>query len=107
VHAHAAEEGAQLRFIDDVGGKAHDQIGTSDAPEGDTPVLEVPKTHLEHNVMSSVTPEGHLCYWPFPGTLTAPKFVDVLQQLVAEASTKIIVGLDHVVGHLRRFWIET
>jgi transposase len=92
--AQANAEGAQLPFIDEVGVKAQDQIGASDAPQGDIPVLEVPKTHIEHNVISSVTPEGDLLYWPFPETLTAPRFLDVLKHLVAEASTKIIVFAD-------------
>jgi transposase len=96
---HAEEEGAQRHCIDEGGVKAQDQIGTSSAPQGDTPVLEVPKTHLEHNVISSVTPEGELLCWPFPGTLTAPKFIDVLKHLVAKASTKIIVFADRHPAH--------
>jgi len=99
VQDQAAEEGAQLHFIDEVGVKAQDQIGTSYAPEGDTPVLEVPKTHIEQNVISSVTPDGELFYWPFPETMTAPKFIDFLEQLVAEASTKIIVFADRHPAH--------
>jgi transposase len=99
VQAHAEAEGAQLHFIDEVGVKAHDQIGTSYAPAGNTPVLEVPKTHSEQDVISSVTPEGNLFYWPFAGTLTAPKFVDFLKHLVAEASTKIIVCADRHPAH--------
>jgi hypothetical protein len=56
----AEAEDAQLHFIDEVRVKAQDQIGTSYAPKGDTPVLEVPKTHIEQDVISSVTPEGKL-----------------------------------------------
>jgi hypothetical protein len=99
VQAQAEEEGAQLHFIDEVGVKAQDQIGTSYAPAGDTPVLEVPKTPIEQDVISSVTPEGNLCYWPFAGTLTAPKFLDFLKHRVAEASTKIIVFADRHPAH--------
>jgi transposase len=78
VQEQAKAEGAQLHFLDEVGVKAQDQIGTSYAPEGDTPVLEVPKTHIEQDVISSVTSDGELFYWPFPETMTAPTFIDFL-----------------------------
>ena len=109
VQEQAEAEDAQLHFIDEVGVKAQDQIGTSYAPEGDTPVLEVPKTHIEQDVISSVTPDGELFYWPFPGTMTAPKFIDFLDHLVAEATTKIIVFADRHPAHEAKAveaWIE-
>jgi transposase len=109
VQEQAEAEDAQLHFIDEVGVKAQDQIGTSYAPQGDTPVLEVPKTHIEQDVISSVTCDGELFYWPFPGTMTAPKFIDFLEQLVAEATTKIIVFADHHPAHEAKAvaaWLE-
>jgi hypothetical protein len=93
------EEDAPLHCIDDVGVKAQDQIGISDALEWDTPVLKVPKTHREHTGIASVTPAGDLVYWPFPGTMTAPKCIDVLEHLVGEAATKVIVCADRHPAH--------
>jgi hypothetical protein len=66
VHEPAEAEEAHLHFVDEVGVKTSDQIGTSYAPEGETPVLEVPKTHIEQDVISSVTPDGDLLYGGFP-----------------------------------------
>jgi hypothetical protein len=71
--------------------------------------LEVPKTHIEQNVMSSVTPDGELFYWPFPETMTAPKFIDFLEQLGAEATTKLIVFADRHPAHEAKAvqaWLE-
>jgi transposase len=99
VKEQAEAQGAQLHVLDEVGVKAQDQIGTSYAPEGETPVLEVPKTHIEKDVISSVTPDGELFYWPFPGTMTAPKFIDFLEHLVAKATTKIMVFADRHPSH--------
>jgi transposase len=99
VQEQAEAEDAPLHLIDEVGVKAQDQIGTSYAPQGDTPVLEVPKTPIEQDVISSVTGDGELFYWPFPGTMTAPKFIDFLERLGAEATTKIIVFADHPPAH--------
>jgi transposase len=99
IQERAEEEGAQLHFIDEVGVKAQDQIGASYAPRGETPVLEVPKTHIEQDVISSVTPDGELFYWPFPGTMTGPKFIEFLEQLVSQASRKVIVFADRHPAH--------
>jgi transposase len=109
VQEQAKAEGAQLHFLDEVGVKAQDQIGTSYAPEGDTPVLEVPKTHIEQDVISSVTSDGELFYWPFPETMTAPKLIDFLEHLVTGASTKIIVFADRHPAHEAKAveqWLE-
>jgi hypothetical protein len=99
VQEKADKEEAQLHFVDEVGVKTSDQIGTSYAPKGDTPVQEVPKTHIEQDVISSVTPDGDLLYWAFPGTMKAEKFIDFLEHLVSEASGKIIVLTDRHPAH--------
>lgn len=46
-----------------------------------------------------MTPDGELLYWAFPGTLKAETFIDFLEQLVAEASTKLIVFADRHPAH--------
>jgi len=99
VKEQAEQEEAQLHFVDEVGVKTSDQIGTSYAPKGETPVQEVPKTHIEQDVISSVTPDGDLLYWAFPGTMKAEKFIDFLEHLVSEASDKIIVFADRHPAH--------
>jgi transposase len=99
VKEQAEQEEAQLHFVDEVGVQTSDQIGTSYAPEGETPVLEVPKTHIEQNVISSVTPDGDLLYWAFPNTMNAEKFITFLEHLVSEASGKIIVFADRHPAH--------
>jgi transposase len=99
VKEQAEQEEAQLHFVDEVGVKTSDQIGTSYAPKGNTPVQEVPKAHIEQDVISSVTPDGDLLYWAFPGTMKAEKFIDFLEHLVSEASGKIIVFADRHPAH--------
>jgi transposase len=99
VKEQAAKEEAQLHFVDEVGVKTSDQIGTSYAPEGETPVLEVPKTPIEQDVISSVTPDGDLLSWAFPGTMKAEKFITFLEHLISEASGKILVFADRHPAH--------
>ena len=95
----AEAEDGQLQFLDETGAQAEDQIGTSYAPQGETPVEEVPKTHIEQNLISSVTPEGDMVYWLFPGTMTAEKFQAFLEYLVAESSKKLFVFADRLPAH--------
>jgi hypothetical protein len=109
VKEQAEQEEAQLHFVDEVGVKTSDQIGTSYAPKGETPIQEVPKTHIEQDVISSVTPDGDLLYWAFPGTMNAEKFIDFLERLVSEASGKIIVFTDRHPAHEAKAvedWLE-
>jgi transposase len=109
VKAQAQEEDAQLHFVDEVGVQTSDQIGRSYAPKGNTPVQEVPKSRIKQDVISSVTPDGDLLYWAFPGTMTAEKFIDFLEQLVSEASGKIIVFADRHPAHAAQAvdaWLE-
>jgi transposase len=109
VKEQAQEEDAQLHFVDEVGVQTSDQIGRSYAPKGDTPVQEVPKSRIKQDVISSVTPDGDLLYWAFPGTMTAEKFIDFLEQLVSETSGKIIVFADRHPAHVAQAvdaWLE-
>jgi transposase len=109
VKERAEQEEAQLHFVDEVGVKTSDQIGTSYAPRGETPVQEVPKTHIEQDVISSVTPDGDLLYWAFPGTMNAEKFIDFLERLASEATGKIIVFTDRHPAHQAQAveaWLE-
>jgi hypothetical protein len=109
VKEQARAEGAQLHVVDEVGVKTSDQIGTSYAPKGETPVQEVPKTHIEQDVISSVTPDGDLLYWAFPGTMKAGKFIDFLEHLISKASGKIIVFTDRHPAHEAKAvedWLE-
>jgi transposase len=109
VKEQAEQEEAQLHVVDAVGVKTSDQIGTSYAPTGETPVQEVPKAHLEQDVISSVTPDGDLLYGAFPGTMKAEKFISFLEHLVSEASGKIIVFSDRHPAHEAKAveaWLE-
>ncbi len=95
----AKKEGGQLHFADETGSKVQDQIGRSYAPIGQTPVLEFPKTRIQQNLISSVTPDGEMTYRLFSGTLTANKFIDYLEQLIASTRQKIYLVIDRHPAH--------
>jgi transposase len=105
----AEEEDGELRFADEAGIKVQDQIGTSHAPIGQTPVLEFPKTRIQQSLIASVTPEGELTYDLFPGTLTANKFIGYLEQLIASTDKKVFLVIDRHPAHTAKAvdeWVD-
>lgn len=95
----AEEQDGELRFADEAGIKVQDQIGTSHAPIGHTPVLDFPKTRIQQSLIASVTPDGDLTYDLFPGTLTANKFIGYLEQLIASTDKKVFLVIDRHPAH--------
>lgn len=105
----ADREDGTLHFADETGSKVQDQIGTSYAPIGHTPVLEFPKTRIQQNLISSVTPDGEMTYRLFSGTMTAKKFIDYLEQLIASTRKKIFLVIDRHPAHTARAvqeWVD-
>jgi len=95
----AEEEGGEVHFTDETGVKATDQIGTSYAPRGETPIQEVPEIRIGQNIISTVSEQGELHYWLFGSTMTGEKFRDYLQDLVNESSGKIFLIADRHPTH--------
>lgn len=95
----ADQDEGQLHFADETGAQVADQIGASYAPEGQTPEWEVPKTRIKQSLISSVTPEGKMLSWLFPGTMNAETFLEFLERLIAWADQKVFLFLDHHPAH--------
>jgi transposase len=62
-------------------------------------VREFPKTRIQQSLIASVTPNGKLTYDLFPGTLTANKFIDYLEQLIASTDKKVFLVIDRHPAH--------
>ena len=109
VEEKAEKEDGQLHFADETGAQVQDQIGTSYAPIGQTPVLEIPNTRIQQNLISSVTPDGEMTYWLFSGTMTGQKFIDYLEQLIASTRKKVFLVIDQHPTHKARAvedWVQ-
>lgn len=105
----AEEEDGELHFLDEAGFAVQDQIGTSYAPIGQTPVLEIPKTRIKQSLIASVTSAGDLTYELFSGTLNASKFLDYLKQLVASSDKKVFLVIDWHPAHTAKSvqqWVD-
>jgi transposase len=96
----AKKEGGSLHFSDETGARISDQLGTTYAPRGQTPTEGVPGNRVRQNVVSSVTPEGEMFHWLFPGNMNAATFIDYLERLVSWADRKVFLFLDRHPAHV-------
>lgn len=95
----AENEGGTLHFADETGARIDDQIGRTYAPKGQTPTEDVPANRVRQNVISSVTPDGEMFHWLFPGKMNAETFIDYLERLVAWSHQKVFLVLDRHPAH--------
>lgn len=95
----AKKEGGQLHFADETGARISDQIGTTYAPKGQTPVEDVPDNRVRQNVISNVTPEGEMLHWLFPGHMNADTFIEYLEYLVGWSQRKLFLLIDRHPSH--------
>lgn len=105
----AEQEEGELHFADETGIQLQDQIGASYAPCGETPVLELPKTRMSENMISSVTPGGDLFYWQYSGTMNAKRFIHFLEMMVEMSADKIFLFADRHPSHTAKAveqWLE-
>ena len=95
----AEDEGAEVQFCDEAGFQVGDQIGTTHAPCGQTPVLTLPKIRIAQNMIASVTPTGELTYELYSGTMNAARFIQWLERLINESDRKIFLFIDWLSSH--------
>jgi transposase len=105
----AEKEGGQLHFADETGARISDQIGTTYAPKGQTPVEDIPENRVRQNVISNVTPEGEMLFWLFPGNMNADTFIEYLEYLVGWSERKVFLFIDRHPSHTAakvEHWLE-
>lgn len=95
----AEQEGGQLHFSDETGARIEDQVGAGYAPKGQTPVEDVPANRTRQNVISSVTPEGEMFHWLFPGNMNSQTFINYLERLVMWSHQKVFLLIDRHPAH--------
>jgi len=100
VKARAAEEGAEIHWVDETGLNSHDHRGRGYAPKGKTPVRLHNAQYEKVNMISSVTNQGKLRFMCYEGSFTCQTFHAFLKGLIKEAAgRKIIVIVDNLRVH--------
>ena len=99
IRAQARAEGAEVYFGDEAGVRTDHHAGTTWAPVGQTPVLEVTGERTSVNMISAVSPRGSLHFEVFTGGCNASVFVGFLTKLTHDASGPVFLILDNATFH--------
>lgn len=92
----AKVEGATIYWGDEMGLRSDHVTGTSYAPVGQTPIVRATGQRFGCNMISAITNRGHLAFRVFHGKFDAALFVDFMQRLLKQATTKVYLIVD---GH--------
>lgn len=96
IKAEASEVGATLCFADEAGIRSDYHTGTTWAPCGRTPVVEVTGSRFSFNMISAVSPRGDFRFMIHEGSVTSSVFKTFLQRLMMGADKPVFVIVD---GH--------
>lgn len=102
IRAQARDEGAEVYFGDEAGIRTDHHAGTTWAPVGQTPVVEVTGERTAVNMISAVSPGGSLRFEVFYGSCDSEVFVGFLKKLVHDTPRPVFLVLDNVSFHKTR-----
>jgi transposase len=95
----AETEGGEIHWGDETGVRSTCQYSRGYARPGDTPELVVPGTRFSVNMISTITNEGKVRWMTYTGKMNAAVFILFLGRLLAGASKKIFLIVDHLSVH--------
>ncbi|QDF96455.1 IS630 family transposase [Azoarcus sp. DD4] len=96
IRAKARAAGATIYFADESGIRSDYHTGTTWAPRGQTPVVEVTGRRFSLNMISAVSPQGEFRFMLHEGSVTATVFREFLKRLMIGATKPVFVIVD---GH--------
>lgn len=96
IRAEARGAGATIYFADESGIRSDYHTGTTWAPRGQTPVVEVTGRRFSLNMISAVSPQGEFRFMLHEGSVTATVFREFLKRLMIGADKPVFVIVD---GH--------
>jgi transposase len=92
----AKKLGATIYFEDESGIRSDFHAGTTWAPKGETPVIEVTGARFSTNMVAAISTRGHLRFMVNQGTVTADVMCDFLKRLMHNSQNPVFVIWD---GH--------
>ena len=96
IRAEAKACGATIYFADESGIRSDYHSGTTWAPVGETPVLEVTGRRFSLNMISAVSPRGEFRFMLHEGSVNGEVFREFLKRLMVGADKPVFLILD---GH--------
>src|SRR5512135_3292815 len=99
IERRAAKEGGEIHWGDETGVRSTCQHGRGDARPGATPELIVPGSRFSVNMIATITNQGTVRWMIYPGTMNAALFLVFLTRLIAGATKKVFLIVDHLSVH--------
>lgn len=96
IRAEARQVGATIYFADESGIRSDYHTGTTWAPCGETPVVNVTGSRFSLNMLSAVSPRGDFRFMVHEGSVNATVFREFLKRLMLGATKPVFVVVD---GH--------
>jgi len=96
IRAEAKAKGATIYFADESGIRSDYHAGTTWAPVGETPVVEVTGRRFSLNMISAVSPRGDFRFMLHDGSVNAEVFKEFLKRLLIGADGPVFLVVD---GH--------
>jgi transposase len=99
IESRAAKEGGEIHWGDETGVRSTCQHSRGYARPGATPELIVPGSRFSVNMISTITNQGKVRWMIYPGKMNAALFIVFLARLIAGATKKVFLIVDHLSVH--------
>lgn len=99
IRCRAAQQGAVVLWLDEVGLRSQHQSGTSYAPKGQTPVLKKTGQRFSVNLISAISNRGCMVFMVVEENFNGAVFLKFLRKLVKAIDKKVFLIADAHPAH--------
>src|SRR6478736_5026238 len=99
IEKRAAQEGGEVHWGDETGVRSTCQHSRGYAHRGETPELIVPGNRFSVNMIATITNQGKVRWMIYTGKMNAALFIVFLTRLIAGATKKVFLIVDHLSVH--------
>jgi transposase len=99
IERRAAQEGGEIHWGDETGVRSTCQHSRGYAHPGETPELIVPGNRFSVNMIATITNQGKVRWMIYTGKMNAALFIVFLTRLIAGATKKVFLIVDHLSVH--------
>jgi hypothetical protein len=99
IERRAAKEGGEIHWGDETGVRSTCQQSRGYARPGATPELTVPGSRFSVNMIATLTNQGKVRWMIYTGKMNATLFIVFLTRLIAGATRKVFLIVDHLSVH--------
>ena len=99
IEKRAGQEGGEIHWGDEMGVRSTCQHSRGYARPGNTPELPVSGSRFSVNMISTITNQGKVRWMVYEGKMNAALFIVFLTRLIAGATKKVFLIVDHLSVH--------